>query len=589
MRKLSKSNLRMFLKQATRFFTIVAMVFVSIGLMSGIGSAKDKIDLAINEYYLDQNISDFIFISTNQTGFSSDEIQQISDTFGEDNLQTSFCFDTTIDDKITRIYCYDLNSQTINNLELISGRLPTASNEIVVERKTDTIQSYELNQQISIDLLGMGQSVTYTVVGIVQNPLILTLKNEPSFIEGENIENVIYINNSFLVNNISVTIEDRNLFSSYSLAYEDKINEIKSNINLENTEILTLYENSGLYSMHIYADKIGKIGLIFDLFFMLVTALVIYSTMSRLIDEERGQIACLKTLGYSDSKILGRYLIFILLATIFGSALAFAIGDGLARVLYYAFNMQYSMPEFPIQVSYIYFIVAVIFMLLISLLVTFLSGKRVTSTQPAILLTPKAPKPGKKVILEKIPFIWNKLSFKYKSSFRNVLLFKSRFLMTVISIIGSTILVLSGLGLLDNALKVENSDALVYISVILVVFAGILCALVIYNITNINISERNREISTLMVLGYKDGEVSGYIFREIYIMSIIGAIIGLPLGYAFLSFLFDYISFGSVADVNWWTWVLTPIITIIFAIISSLLLYRKIIKTDMNKSLKILD
>ena len=195
MRKLSKSNLRMFLKQATRFFTIVAMVFVSIGLMSGIGSAKDKIDLAINEYYLDQNISDFIFISTNQTGFSSDEIQQISDTFGEDNLQTSFCFDTTIDDKITRIYCYDLNSQTINNLELISGRLPTASNEIVVERKTDTIQSYELNQQISIDLLGMGQSVTYTVVGIVQNPLILTLKNEPSFIEGENIENVIYINN----------------------------------------------------------------------------------------------------------------------------------------------------------------------------------------------------------------------------------------------------------------------------------------------------------------------------------------------------------------------------------------------------------
>jgi putative ABC transport system permease protein len=116
-----------------------------------------------------------------------------------------------------------------------------------------------------------------------------------------------------------------------------------------------------------------------------------------------------------------------------------------------------------------------------------------------------------------------------------------------------------------------------------------LCALVIYNLTNINVSECTREIATLMVLGYNNNEVTGYIYREVYIMGIIGAILGIPFGMIFIEFVFDLISIGTLADINWWTYVITPITTIFFTFLSTLLLRKKIISTDMNTSLKTID
>ena len=154
---------------------------------------------------------------------------------------------------------------------------------------------------------------------------------------------------------------------------------------------------------------------------------------------------------------------------------------------------------------------------------------------------------------------------------------------------GSSILVLAGMGLTDCVLKVGNAQSILAISIALIVFSAVLCALVIYNLTNINVSERTREIATLMVLGYSDREVSEYVYREVYVLSFIGAVLGLPFGFLFLDFVFKFINFGAVADMNWWTWLLSPLITMLFCFISTRLLYKKIVKTDMNSSLKILE
>ena len=145
------------------------------------------------------------------------------------------------------------------------------------------------------------------------------------------------------------------------------------------------------------------------------------------------------------------------------------------------------------------------------------------------------------------------------------------------------------MGLMDCALKTDNATSLLAIAMAVIVFSAALCALVIYNLTNINVSERNREIATLMVLGYHSGEVTGYIFREIYIMSAIGAVLGVPLGVGFVEFVFGLIDFGALADINWWTYLLTPLITMLFSWLSTKLLRRKITKTDMNASLKTLE
>ena len=385
---------------------------------------------------------------------------------------------------------------------------------------------------------------------------------------------------------VYISLEDRTLFNHFSSDYKSYIDNQIQVLQSDDVTVLSLYQNYGLYALNEYAIKVGNIGAIFSVFFMLVTILVVFSTMTRLFDEERGQIACLKTLGYSSFRIISKYILFVVLAIILGGLGAFGVGTWLTNILYSTFNIQFVMPQSIQGVTFIRYVIIISVYIVTTFLVTLFTGLNVTKNRPATLLLPKSPPIGRRTLLEKIPFIWNRLSFKYKSSFRNVFLFRSRFFMTLISIIGATILVFSGLGLLDCAVALGEVSSIIYISIFLIVFAALLSALVIYNLSNINISERKREIATLMVLGYTNSEVTGYIYREIYIISIIAAILGVPCGVGFLYFLFNYISFGAVSSINWWSYILAPLATIFFTFISTLLLRHKIVKTDMNASLK---
>jgi putative ABC transport system permease protein len=311
--------------------------------------------------------------------------------------------------------------------------------------------------------------------------------------------------------------------------------------------------------------------------------------MKRLFDEERAGIACQKTLGFHDGDIVKRYVFFVFIATVIGGLVAFPVGYGLTSILYTAFNLQYKMMPLPLTLNFKYYALTFLIIIISAVVTTLISGFVSVKDKPTTLLQPKAPKIGKKTFLEHIPFVWNKLSFKYKSTLRNVFLFKSRFFMTVISVLGSAVLLFAGFGLMDNAFKIKGADMLITISLALVAFSAVLCALVIYNITNINTSERTREIATLMVLGYQGREVAGYIFREIYIMCMISALLGLPVGALFINYAFNFIDFGSLANVNWWTYVLTPMITMLFGFMSTRLLRKKITSIDMNASLKSLE
>jgi putative ABC transport system permease protein len=132
-------------------------------------------------------------------------------------------------------------------------------------------------------------------------------------------------------------------------------------------------------------------------------------------------------------------------------------------------------------------------------------------------------------------------------------------------------------------------DAIKPISTIIVVFAVLLNALVIYNLTNINIDERVREIATLKVLGYANGEVAGYIFREVFLLSALGILIGLPTGYLLMHFMFTFLKFGGVEFVEWYVWLISCALSLVSIALADVLLFRKIRKVDMNSSLKIME
>lgn len=585
MKASNKVTHSLFKKHIARFIIIIAIVVVSVGFMSGVGEVKNKVYACVEDYYQNSNVSDLYLKSSNPMGFNQTEIDWILQKFGEENVLKSFSYEDKINDEIIRIYNYDINS-SINKLELIEGTFPQDEGFAVVERNSAGLDSYEIGEVITIN------NKTFTISGIVLNPYIINQVEEPSFrYENEDLNKIFYINSlPFIVNDVYVTIEDRELFSTFSNEYKERINLLKKEVTdsfpTTFVRVLSLYENTGLYPLSVYADKVGQIANIFVVFFVLVTLLVVFSTLTRLLDEERAQIACQKTLGYSDFTIVRRYLWFVLLATIIGTLISYGVGLGLTKIIYSAFNLQYKMAAFPIKNNVTYFIISFVILFVVNAVLTIITGLKMAKKKPVTLLSPKTAKPGKKLFLEKIPSIWNKCSFKFKSTLRNVFLFKSRFFMTVISLIGSAVLVFAGMGIMDCSKNISGGESLITISLALLVFSAILCALVIYNISNINICERTREISTLMVLGYNDNEVCGYIFREIYIMSIIGAILGIPVSLVFIKFVFKIIDFGTVADINWWTWILTPLITMLFTFFSTLILRRKIIKTDMNASLK---
>ena len=301
-------------------------------------------------------------------------------------------------------------------------------------------------------------------------------------------------------------------------------------------------------------------------------------------------IVCLKTLGYSPAGIISKYLLFALMATGIGGGGAYFVGLGLAYLLYSVFNYSFDMPPMSGNVAVVFYIIIFTLIVLATLVATAIAGYKMTNEHPANLLRPKPPKAGKKVILERIPLIWNRLSFKYKSTMRNVLRYKSRFFMTVIAVAFSTALVLAGLALLDLCVVQKlGSAALIGISLVIVVFAGLLTAVVIYTLTNINISERNREIATLMVLGYYDREVTGYIYREVFINSAIGMVFGYPVSLLLISLVFKTMSMGALSGISWFVWLIAPAIVMLFTGIVTLLLRRKIVKVNMNESLKAIE
>ena len=397
---------------------------------------------------------------------------------------------------------------------------------------------------------------------------------------------------STLRNQVYLTLPDAG--SLFGFGYDDALDDAEAaaaSLGLSvSPQVLTMHENYSYESFREYGGKIEGIGYVLMVVFLLVTILVVLSTMTRLLDEERGQIACLMTLGYSPASIIVKYLLFALVGTLIGGVGAYFAGLGLARIIYVNFEWNYALPPYSSNVTMTFYLITFAVILISTLIATAVAGFKLTREHPATLLRPKTPKAGKTVFLERIPFIWNRLSFKYKSTMRNVLRFFVRFLMTVVSVAFSTALVLAGLAVLDCCLFQDiGGAAMIAVAIIVLVFAALLNFVVIYTLTNINISERERELATLMVLGYYDNEVAGYIYREIYITSLIGILFGLPLGCLLCLFIFNVMGFGSIPGINWFVWVLAPILSVIFTVLVTLMLRRKITKIDMNNSLKAIE
>ncbi len=540
------------------------------------------------------------------------------------------------------------------------------------------------------------------------------------------------------------------------------------------------------------AMRIDAIGDVFPVFFLMVAALVCLTTMTRMIDEQRTQMGTYKALGYTQFETASKYLVYAALACVGGCIVGpVALSQILPRVIFGAYSILYSLPYFIIKVPIGMLLVSVVVALICTVAVAAVVCWKELRTTTAALMRPKAPKAGKKIFLEKLPWLWKHFSFFQKLTARNLLRYKLRLFMTVLGIAGCMALVVAGFGLnnaispisdiqygelsredvtfylnqtsekekLDDLItqleedprvesqicvvtydckasdpegKVQMEDTFVFVpenkdsiaeiinlrdpdtktpvaltddgavitnklskklgvgigdeicttfndktytmkvtgiaecyiynyvyispdyyekvtgekngysqvilcctddmgshdafseewlakdsrivsayftdmasnavkdtmaSLSIVVFVMILCAgvlafIVVYNLTNINISERVREIATVKVLGFNHKEVNMYIFRENIIMSVLGVLVGSFLGYLMAQFIIQTVEVSMVTfshDIKFVSYLYSACITMGFTVLVNLFMTKRMKAISMVESLKAIE
>lgn len=212
-------------------------------------------------------------------------------------------------------------------------------------------------------------------------------------------------------------------------------------------------------SFELNADRIGDIAKVFPVFFFLVAALVALTTMTRMVEENRLQIGALKALGYSEWEITLKYLLYALCASLSGAVVGIILGFVLIpSVVWIAYSQMFRLPTFRALYDPWLILASLAASTLLITAATLNACHASLAERPATLLMPKAPAAGKRIFLEYITPLWNRLSFSHKVTARNLLRYKKRFFMTVLGVAGCTALLLVGFGLQDSIMDVVNKQ-----------------------------------------------------------------------------------------------------------------------------------
>lgn len=252
-----------------------------------------------------------------------------------------------------------------------------------------------------------------------------------------------------------VKLEEEKLKGQLQLedAYEELVRGREQIEQIEQAQWYVLDRNSH-YSYVDYQgaiDRMDAIAVIFPVFFFLVAALVCLTTMTRMVDEQRTQIGTMKALGYDSKAIAFKYVFYAAFASLMGCLVGLTFGlIAFPAIIYTAWNMMYILPPVRFTTHIPLMIVSTLLIVSVTTLSTLFACYSELVETPSLLMRPKAPKLGKKILLERVEWLWSRFSFTSKVTARNIFRYKKRFFMTVIGISGCTALLIAGFGVKDS-------------------------------------------------------------------------------------------------------------------------------------------
>jgi len=241
---------------------------------------------------------------------------------------------------------------------------------------------------------------------------------------------------------------------------EKEIREAEEELaDLEKPEVFvqTREDNPGYSNFDSNSDIVDSIAKVFPVFFFLIAALVCSTTMSRMVEEERTQIGALRALGYSNGRIMKKYMVYSGSAAFIGCIIGYFAGSKFFPLaIWIAYGMMFGFAPLVYYFNWPLAVISLLVSLICSMGTTYFACKGQLAGMPAEILRPKAPKAGKRIILERIGFIWNRMKFLHKVTARNILRYKKRMIMMIIGIGGCAALVLAGFGMDDSVAGISD-------------------------------------------------------------------------------------------------------------------------------------
>lgn len=494
---LIKDIFREIRKTFGKFVSIFGIVLVGVAFFTGVKSSAPYMKRSADAYFDRASFFDFKMYST--VGFTQEDVEAVSGVDGVKGASGEYAMNvlTTIDtsETVVQLMSYDtgLNDNdpdNINKLTVLEGRLPEKSGECVLRYYEMKMFGLETGDKITLasgtdtDIEASLKTDTYTVVGFISTPYYLSYQYESASIGSGNVELVAYIpKEDFLSERYTViyaTAEGAAETNTYEDEYFEVTDPVKERLEelgdarakeaydamCVQAELLTgssalvpevnwyVYDRNSHFSYVDYGncgDRMDAIAKVFPVFFYLVAALVCLSTMTRMVDEQRGNIGTMKALGYNKMRIAMKYIIYAATASLAGGAAGCIIGLAtFPRIIFSSWNIVYTIDKMTAEPQPVLCVISVVIAVLVTVASSVASCAGELTETPALLLRPKSPKNGQKVFLERIRFIWRRLSFSHKVTARNILRYKKRFLMTVIGIAGCTALILAGFGIKDS-------------------------------------------------------------------------------------------------------------------------------------------
>ncbi len=603
-----KNVFRTLFSNKGRFLGNFAVSLLSVLITSGLGVLPNAFKESYLKNYEVQKVPDIILTSKAKTGFTQEQIDKIL-TYPElESAETLLSMDTELEGKYYRFYIRDFQNGKMDIPNLTQGKMPSNKGEVLALSGNNVRDNLKIGDKFTFPTMSLFSLTDITVVGLGESPLYAHNGGNRVRLEDEsnksNVAAIFYVDKRYVYSfldkwksdiYISLPTQHKYMTPEYKHEMERKRDALVEYIGGKEKAVgLTLEENESYALYSNYTDKIRLISYIFPLFFILVGALVNSITVNRLVQDERLQIGTFVSLGEPKHWIIGKYTAFSCVSVGVGALVGYFAGaSALPPVVLPAYASVFRMHGMVWDFFSIVGIFTFLALFLLAYVITALTVWLYLNEKPARLLHEKAPKPGKRILLERIGFIWKHLSFSIKSMFRNIFRLKKNFILTSLAVGGSTLLVFVGFSLLNVSDALVNDElfktvasSMGTISTTIIMLAVAMAVVIVYLLANMNIEERKREIATLKVLGYHENQCCMYCFREIGLVAALASLISLPIDAYITSWVFTFLGFGSLSDVKWWSYVLSFVVILLATAIVNLLLIHRISKIDTTTSLQ---